>query len=86
MADKNLAQPGGYKQRFKDEGGNVYTPYVNANNLPGLTIPVHDYIGLSYTGENLTGVVYKTGGSGGTTVATLVLGYTGDKLTSVTKS
>lgn len=34
MADKNLAQPGGYKQRFKDEGGNVYTPYVNT--LPSL--------------------------------------------------
>lgn len=33
MADKNLAQPGGYKQRFKDEGGNVFTPYVNG--LPG---------------------------------------------------
>jgi hypothetical protein len=42
---------------------------------------------LSYTGSNLTDVVYKTGGSSGTTVATLTLAYDGnDNLTSVTKS
>jgi hypothetical protein len=57
------------------------------NVLTGLEIPEHDYIDLSYTGSNLTGVVYKTGGSGGTTVATLTLAYDGnDNLTSVTKS
>ena len=56
-------------------------------NLVGLEIPPHDYISLSYTGSNLTGVVYKTGGSGGTTVATLTLGYDGsDNLISVTKT
>jgi hypothetical protein len=55
--------------------------------LTGLEIPAHDYIALSYTGANLTGVVYKTGGSGGTTVATLTLAYDGsNNLTSVTKS
>jgi len=42
----------------------------------------YDYISLSYTGENLTGVVYKKGGSGGTTISTLTLAYTGDKLIS----
>jgi len=53
----------------------------------GLSVPEHDYIALTYTGSNLTGVVYKTGGSGGTTVATLVLTYDGsNNLTSVTKS
>ena len=56
-------------------------------NLAGLNIPTHDYLGLSYTGSNLTGVVYKLGGSGGATVATLTLGYDGsDNLISVTKS
>jgi hypothetical protein len=56
-------------------------------SLAGLDIPVHDYIDMSYTGSNLTGVVYKSGGSGGTTVATLTLGYDGgNNLTSVTKS
>ena len=55
--------------------------------VTGLSIPEHDYIALSYTGTNLTGVVYKTGGSGGTTVTTLTLAYDGsNNLTSVTKS
>jgi len=55
--------------------------------IEGLQIPAHDYIGLSYTGDNLTTVTYKTGGSGGTTVATLTLAYDGsNNLTSVTKS
>ena len=62
----------------------------SGNPIPvvtGLEIPEHDYIALTYTGSNLTGVVYKTGGSGGTTVATLTLAYHGnDNLTSVTKS
>jgi len=53
----------------------------------GLNIPAHDFISLSYTNTNLTGVIYKTGGSGGTTVATLVLVYDGNNNpTSVTKS
>ena len=55
--------------------------------ITGLEIPAHDYIDLSYTGANLTSVVYKDGGSGGTTVATLTLAYDGsDNLTSITKS
>jgi hypothetical protein len=52
----------------------------------GLSIPEHDYISLSYTGSNLTGVVYKTGGVSGTTVGTLALAYSGSTLISVTKS
>lgn len=55
--------------------------------IQGLEIPAHDYISMTYTGSNLTGVVYKDGGSGGTTVATLTLAYdVNDNLTSVTKS
>jgi hypothetical protein len=66
---------------IKNDSGNPI-PVVT-----GLEIPEHDYIDLSYTGSNLTGVVYKTGGSAGTTVATLTLAYDGsDNLTSVTKS
>lgn len=52
----------------------------------------YDYIALTYVpsgngvGEIQT-VTYKTGGSGGTTVATLTLAYNGDnKLSSVTRS
>lgn len=66
---------------IKNDAGNP-VPVVT-----GLEIPKHNYIGLTYTGGNLTGVVYKTGGSGGTTVATLTLAYDGsNNLTSVTKS
>lgn len=47
-------------------------------------VPVeYDSINLSYTGDNLTGVVYK---QGATTVATLTLSYTGANLTSVVRS
>jgi hypothetical protein len=42
---------------IKNDSGNPI-PVVT-----GLEIPEHDYIDLSYTGSNLTGVVYKTGGS-----------------------
>lgn len=59
---------------------------ANLASIAGLSIPAHDFIALSYTGSNLTGVVYKTGGSGGTTVGTLTLAYSGSNLTSVTKS
>lgn len=52
----------------------------------GLVPDTYDYISLSYTGDNLTGVVYKTGGSGGTTVATLTLTYSGSDLTSVSRT
>jgi hypothetical protein len=51
--------------------------------ITGLSIPEHDKIELSYTGEDLTGVTYKVDT---TTVATLTLAYTDGKLTSVTKN
>lgn len=56
-----------------------------ADTIKSVNIPAHDYISLSYTGSDLTGVIYKTGGSSGTVVATLTLAYTGGNLTSVTK-
>ena len=52
----------------------------------GLKIPAHDYISLAYTAGDLTSVVFKTGGAGGATVATLTLAYTAGDLTSVTKT
>lgn len=54
--------------------------------LVGIGIPVYDYIDLTYTGSDLTGVIYKIGGSGGTVVATLVLAYSSGVLVSVTKT
>ena len=58
----------------------------SAASIAGMAIPANDYIALSYTSGNLTGVVYKSGGASGTTVATLTLAYTGSDLVSVTKS
>lgn len=70
--------------------GDVEIKNDSGNPIPtiqGLSIPKHDYISLGYTGSNLTSVVYKLGGSGGTTLATLTLAYDGsNNLTSVTKS
>ena len=55
--------------------------------IAGMIPSAYDYTSLSYTGSNLTGVVFKSGGSGGTTVSTLTLAYDGDNnLTSVTKT
>ena len=55
-------------------------------SIAGLGIPAHDHIALGYTGSNLTTVTYRTGGSGGTVVATLTLAYSGTTLTSVSRS
>lgn len=58
---------------------------LNAKSAGSLVPTAFDYVNLSYTGSNVTTVVYKTGGSGGTTVKTLTLTYDGsNNLTSVT--
>jgi len=58
-----------------------------SSKVAGWDIPLHDYRALGYTSGNLTSVTYKTGGSGGTTVATLTLGYDGSgNLVSLTKT
>lgn len=67
-----------------DNGDSTYSIAVSAFN--SLVPASYNYISLSYTGDNLTGVVYKTGGSGGTTIATLTLAYSGSTLTTVTKT
>jgi hypothetical protein len=47
--------------------------------ITGSLVPfAYDFIDLGYDGSNrLTTVVYKTGGAGGTTVATLTIAYVG---------
>lgn len=54
--------------------------------LNSLVPTTYDYISLGYTGANLTTVIYKLGGSGGTTISTLTLAYSSDILQSVTKT
>lgn len=46
-----------------------------------------DFIGFSnYSGANPQTIEFKSGGSGGTTIATLSLVYSGDNVTSITKT
>lgn len=75
------------KVRVTDRDGIVINPATEETlqSIAGLEIPAHDYVSLSYTGSDLTGVIYKTGGSSGTVVATLTLAYSGSNLVSVTK-
>jgi len=56
-------------------------------SIPGLAIPEHDHVSMTYTGANLTGVVYRSGGASGLVVTTLTLAYDGSSnLTSIVKS
>lgn len=58
-------------------------PMLNKSQL----VPeAFDYFEASYTGSDLTGVVYKTGGPSGTVVATLALTYSGGRLLTVTRT
>lgn len=41
----------------------------------GMFIPPHDHITNTYTGSNLTQIVYRRGGATGQTVATMTLTY-----------
>jgi hypothetical protein len=57
------------------------------NVANSLTPAQYDYILNTYTGSNITTVVYKTGGAGGATVSTLNMTYDGsDNLLTVTKT
>ena len=62
------------------------TMIAQLNTLNSLTPTQYDYISLSYTGPDLTSVVYKTGGSSGAAVSTLTLAYSSSILQSVTKT
>jgi len=55
----------------------------NISGSGGFNIPLHDTIDLTYTGTDITGVVFSKSGS---TVATLVLTYGVNGLTKVVKS
>lgn len=83
-----------------DPSGNVRALTVGedgslSSSVPGISVPVHDYIAIAYVGStnNINTVTYKTGGSGGTTVAVLTMTYSGGvpseddaKIATVTKS
>lgn len=62
------------------------TMIANMQALNSLIPATYDYIGLSYTGTDLTGVAFKSGGSSGSLVSTLTLAYSSSILQSVTKT
>jgi hypothetical protein len=63
---------------FYDDGAEVYQN--------GFAIPHFDYKEINYSGSNISTIVFKLGGSGGTTVATLTYSYSGSNLVGIAKS
>ena len=62
---------------------------LNAKSASSAVTLAFDYIATTYVGAttDISTVVYKTGGAGGTTVATLTMGYDGsNRLITVTKT
>ena len=59
---------------------------LNTINKAVLIPYEYDYIDFNYTDDDLTEIIYKTGGAGGSTVATLTIAYSGGKLNTITKS
>jgi len=58
-------------------------------NLTGFEIPAYDYIAVTYPTTTQEVYVYKTGGSGGATVATITVNYTDttkEYITNITKA
>lgn len=64
---------------------------VNSGTRPVITMAdfntsLHDHVTCTYTGSNLTGLVYRNGGASGDIVATITLTYDGsNRVTSITK-
>lgn len=65
---------------------NQATEIANLQALNSLVPTTYDYIALSYTGADLTQVVFRLGGAAGTIVSTLTLVYASGILQSVAKS
>ena len=51
---------------------------LQVTNIAGLITEAYDFIDVDYTSGNPTLITYKSGGAGGTTVATLTITYTAD--------
>lgn len=84
----SITIPTGSATSAKQDTGNASLASIDlgVQAINSLTPSKYDYISLAYTGSNLTTVLFKTGGSGGTTVSTLTLAYSGSTLQSVTRT
>ncbi len=63
--------------------GDVAWPTLERSGLVPL---VYDHIDLTYSGLDLTGVGYRTGGPSGAVVGSLTIGYTSGAITSITRT
>ena len=76
----------------EDNEGNKFggtTPdkvYVRVSQFNSLVTENYDFVDVDYTDGLATSIVFKTGGSGGTTVATLTITYTDGCMNTVTKT
>lgn len=94
MAAINVANNpiGSYPVKVSREGSGASTvniQHVNVDSVPGLNLPEYDYISVAYPLTTQEVYTYKTGGSGGTTVATVTVNYvdaTKEQLSDVTKT
>lgn len=82
---------GGVPVQIENASGTVINPATEETlqSVAGLNIPKYDYVSFSYDTPTQTTITFKTGGSGGTTVATVVLVYTDatqNNISTVTKT
>lgn len=73
-------------RKYREDPNNSNQTVVAVADFSGLSIPLHDYIAVTYPTTSSEVYTFKTGGSGGTTVATVTVTYTDDtkeNLTSV---
>lgn len=73
------------KFREDNNGGTVVAVSLSS----GLSLPEYDYLSVDYTNSTTETYTFKSGGSGGTTVSTIVVVYTDstkENVSTVTKS
>jgi hypothetical protein len=66
----------------------MYSPGLVTDILEQATLVpfAYDYVFYGYTGDDITTIIYKQGGLGGLTVATLTIVYTNGNPISITRT
>lgn len=77
--------------KLENSIGSVINPATEETlqSIAGFAIPAYDYIAVAYPNSTTETYTYKSGGSGGTTLATITIVYsdsTKANITSVAKS
>lgn len=77
--------------KLEDIGSSLLNPATEETlqSIAGLSIPAHDYIGVTYPITSQEVYTYKTGGASGTVVGIITVNYTDatkEILSSVIKS